>query len=161
MKFKFGFALLTFSIALFASGRFERFITHNQSYGNVAWAQDASDSEQGQDASSEPSVTPPDVQGTWSGPIVDASAGTITLTIDIFQNKSKLKGTWSAPGAGGSFKGKISSDGMTLLLKFKGHHGCKVTAPGTLDSATEMSGTYTAKHCTGITSGTYDLTLQP
>jgi hypothetical protein len=85
------------------------------------------------------------------------SGGAISTTI----NKSKLKGTWSAPGAGGSFKGKISSDGMTLLLKFKGHRGCKVTAPGTLDSATEMSGTYTAKHCTGITSGTYDLTLQP
>jgi hypothetical protein len=139
MKFKFSFALLTFSIALFASGRFERFITHSQSYGNVVWAQDASDPE----------------------PIVDASAGTTTLTIDIFQNKSKLKGTWSAPGAGGSFKGKISSDGMTVLFKFKGHHGCKVTAPGMFDSATEISGTYTSKHCSGITTGTFDLTLQP
>jgi hypothetical protein len=161
MKFKFGFALLTFSIALFASGRFERFITHGQSYGNVVWAQDASDTEQDADVSSEPSVTPPDVQGTWSGPIDDASAGTTTLTVDIFQNKSKLKGTWSAPGAGGSFKGKINSDGMSAVLKFKGHHGCKVTALDTIDSATEMSGTYKSKHCNGITSGTFDLTLQP
>jgi hypothetical protein len=161
MKFKFSFALLTFSIALFASGRFERFITHSQSCGNVVWAQDATDTEQDADVSSEPSATPPDVQGTWSGPIVDASAGTTTLTIDIFQNKSKLKGTWSAPGAGGSVKGKVSSDGMTVLFKFKGHHGCKVTAPGIFDSATEISGTYTSKHCSGITTGTFDLSLQP
>ena len=45
-----------------------------------------------------------------------------------------------------------------MLFTFKGHHGCKVTAPGTLDSATEISGTYTSKHCNGITSGTYDMT---
>ena len=32
---------------------------------------------------------------------------------------------------------------------------------GMLDSATEISGMYTSKHCVGITSGTYDLTLQP
>ncbi len=107
------------------------------------------------------SVTPPDLQGTWSGPIDDDSAGMATLTVDIFQNHSKLKGTWSVPGGSGSFKGKISSDGMTVLFKFKGHHGCKVTAPGTIDSATEISGTYTSKHCNGITSGSYDMTLQP
>ena len=160
MKFKTSFVLLTFSIALFASGPIGQVIAHSQSYGNVAWAQDAGDSEQAQDASSEPSVAPPDVQGTWSGPIDDASAGTITLTVDVFQNHSKLRGTWSVPGANGSFKGKIASDGKTVLLKFKGHHGCKVTAPGTLDSATEISGTYTSKHCNGITSGMYDLTHQ-
>ena len=155
------FMLSTFSVALFASGPVGRLIAHNQPYGNVAWAQDAGDAEQGDAVSSEPSVTPPDVQGTWSGPIDDASAGTTTLTVDIFQNKSKLKGTWSVPGGSGPFKGKISADGMTVLFKFKGHHGCKVTAPGTIDSATEISGTYTSKHCNGITSGTYDMTLQP
>jgi hypothetical protein len=161
MKFKTAFVLLTFSVALVASGPIGQVIAHSQSYGNVAWAQDAVDSEQGPDVSSEPSVTPPDVQGTWAGPIVDASAGTTTLTVDIFQNHSKLKGTWLVPGGSGSFKGKISADGMTALFKFKGHHGCKVTAPGTIDSATEISGTYTSKHCNGITSGTYDMTLQP
>jgi hypothetical protein len=161
MKFKIVLVLLTFFFALFASGPIEQLVAHNRSYGNAAWAQDAGDSEQADDASPEPSVTPPDIQGTWSGPIVDASAGTTTLTVDIFQNHSKLKGTWSVPGGSGSFKGKISSDGMTVLFKFKGHHGCKVTAPGTIDSATEISGTYTSKHCNGITSGTYDMTLQP
>ena len=155
------FMALTFSIALLASGPIEQLIAHSKSYGNVAWAQDAGDSEQADDASTEPAVTPPDLQGTWSGPIDDASAGTATLTVEIFQNHSKLKGTWSVHGGSGTFKGKISSDGMTVLFKFKGHHGCKVTAPGTIDSATEISGTYTSKHCDGITSGTYDMTQQP
>lgn len=155
------FMLFTFSIALLMSGPIGRVIAHNQPYGNVAWAQDVSDAEQGDAVSSEPAVTPPDVQGFWSGPIVDDSSGSTTLTIEIFQNKSKLKGHWSIPGASGGFKGKINSDGMSVLVKFKGHHGCKVTAPGMLDSATEISGTYTSKHCNGITSGTYDLTQQP
>src|SRR5258707_14496099 len=123
MKFKFSFALLTFSIALFASGRFERFITHSQSCGNVVWAQDATDTEQDADVSSEPSATPPDVQGTWSGPIVDSSAGTTTHTIDIFQNKSKTKSTLSAPIAGWSVNDNVSSDGITVLFKVKVHHG--------------------------------------
>lgn len=156
------FMVLTLSIALVASGPIGQLIAHSKSFGNVAWAQEADDdSVQADDASTEPAATPPDLQGTWSGPIDDASAGTATLTVDIFQNKSKLKGTWSVPGGSGPFKGKINSDGMTVLFKFKGHHGCKVTAPGTIDSATEISGTYTSKHCNGITSGTYDMTQQP
>ena len=161
MKFKIVFVLLTFSVALFASGPIEQLVAHNRSYGNAAWAQDAGDSEQVDDQSSEPSVPPPDLQGTWSGPIDDNSAGMATITVEIFQNHSKLKGTWSSPGASGKFKGKIKSNGTSVLFVFKGNHGCKVTGPGTLDSATEISGTYTSKHCNGITSGTYDMTLQP
>jgi hypothetical protein len=155
------FMLSTFSIALFASGPIGHLIAHNQPYGNVAWAQDAGDADQEDAVSSEPAVTPPDLQGTWSGPIDDDSAGSATLTVDIFQNHSKLKGTWSVPGGSGKFKGKISSDGMSAKFTFKGHHGCKVTTTGTLDSATEISGMYTSKHCIGITSGSYDMTQQP
>jgi hypothetical protein len=154
------FMLSTFSIALFASGPIGRLIAHNQPYGNVAWAQDAGDADQEDSVSSEPAVTPPDLQGTWSGPI-DDSNGTTTLTLDIFQNHSKLKGTWSVPGGSGNFKGKISSDAMSAKFTLKGHHGCKVITTGLLVSATEISGTYTSKHCNGITSGSYDLTQQP
>jgi hypothetical protein len=161
MKFKIVFVLFTFSVALFASGPIERLVTHNRSYGNAAWAQDAGDSEQADDASSEPYVPPPDVQGTWSGPVDDNSGPMTTLTLEIFQNHSKLKGTWSVASTGGKFKGKIASSGTSAVFTFKGHHGCKVTAHGTLDSATEISGTYKSKHCAGITSGSYDLTLQP
>lgn len=52
------FMALTFSIALFASGSVGQLIAHSQSYGSVAWAQ-ADDSEQPNDASTEPAVTPP------------------------------------------------------------------------------------------------------
>ena len=114
------FIALTFSIALLASGSIEQLIAHSKSYGNVAWAQDADDSEQADDASTEPAVTSPDLQGTWSGPIDDASAGTATLTVEIFQNQSKLKGTWSVPGGSGTFKGKIGSDGDDRELQVKG-----------------------------------------
>jgi hypothetical protein len=155
------FMLSTLSIALFVSGSIGRLVAHNQAFGGVAWAQDASDDQPDADVSSGPDTTPPDLQGTWSGPIDDVSAGTHTLTLDIFQNHSKLRGRWSVPGGSGSFKGKIDSDGVTAVFMFKHHHGCKVTAPGMLQSATEIKGTYTSKHCSGITSGTYDITLQP
>jgi hypothetical protein len=162
MKFKFGFALLTFSIALFASGRFERFISQSQSYGNV-WAQDAGDADQGQDVSSEPAVKPPDLQGMWSGPIDDAQFGSATITLDIRQKGSKLKGDWmTTSGGGGTFIGKVKSDGTSLSFKFKQKRGkCKVTSEGTLASATEIQGTYTSKKCGGASTGTFDLTLQP
>jgi hypothetical protein len=160
MKSKTIFMLLTFSTALFALGPIGRLIAHNQPYGNVAWAQDAGDAEQADAVSSEPATTPPDLQGTWMGPIDDNNSLSTTLTIEIFQNHSKLKGHWSIPGVSGSFKGKIKSDGASLLLSFKTRHGCKVTGPGMLKSATEISGTYTSKHCSGVTSGAYDLTHQ-
>ncbi len=155
------FMALTFSIALLHRGPIEQLIAQNQSYGNVAWAQDVGDSEQADDASTEPAMTPPDLQGTWSGPVDDDSGPMATLTLEIFQNHSKLKGTWSVANASGKFKGKISSDGTSAVFTLKGHHGCKVTTLGTLDSATEISGTYKSKHCEGITSGSFDLTAQP
>jgi hypothetical protein len=154
------FSLLAFTIALITPEHIVRMIGHSQPYTSVAWAQDATDADQEQDLSSEPDVTPPDLQGTWSGPIHDDSGPSPTLTVEIFQNHNKLKGTWSVPGGGGSFKGKINSDATSVLFKFKGTHGCKVTAPGVFDSTTEISGTYKSKHCDGITNGTFDMTQQ-
>lgn len=161
MKSKIGFALLAVLFVMFASDRIERFASHR--FAGVAWAQDASDADQADtdDVSSGPDVTPPDVQGTWSGPIVDDSAGTNTLTLDIFQNHRKLKGTWSVPGGSGKFKGKINSAATAARFTFKGEHKCVVVAPGMLVSATEIQGTYKAKHCIGITSGSFDLMQQP
>jgi hypothetical protein len=155
------FALFAFSIALITPEHIVRMIAQGQPGTSVAWAQDASDTDQDQDlSSSEPEVTPPDVQGTWSGPIHDDAGPSPTLSVDIFQNHSKLKGTWLVPGGGGSFTGKISSNGMSVLFKFKGDHKCRVTAHGGFDSATEISGTYKSKHCDGITDGTFDMTQQ-
>jgi hypothetical protein len=159
MKFKATFALLAVSFVMFASDGIVRFASHR--FAGVAWAQDATDADQADDVSSGPDVAPPDLQGTWTGPIVDESSGTHTLTLDIFQNHSKLKGTWSVPGGSGKFKGKINSAATAARFTFKGNHKCVVNAPGELVSATEIQGTYTSKHCSNVTSGSFDLTLQP
>jgi hypothetical protein len=160
MKFKIGFALLAVSFVMFALGGIERFASHR--FAGVAWAQDASDADQGEDVSSEPSVAPPDLKGMWSGLIDDNTFGSSTFTIDITQKKSKLKGNWMiSAGGSGTFVGKVKSDGVSLTFKFKQKHSkCKVAAEGTLTTATEIQGTYTSKKCGGASTGMFDLTLQ-
>ena len=159
MNFKTFFVLLTFPIALFAAGPIAQLIVQGHLYGDVAWGQDASGADDGEAASSEPAVTPPDIHGPWLGSIDDPSLGMVGLQVDIFQNGSKLNGTFAASvGAHGTFKGNIGSDGMTVTMKFKQkHHNCKVTTVGTLVDPTRIEGTYTSKHCGKLSSGTFFL----
>jgi hypothetical protein len=162
MKSKIGFVVLVFLIGPFAPGQIVRFVTHTQPDASVAWAQDASDTEQSEDVSPEPAVAPPDISGMWSGPIDDDTFGMATFTVDITQKGSKLKGDWMvSTGFSGTFTGKIESNGVSLTFKLKVKHDskCKVTAKGTLESATEISGTYTSKKCADATSGSFDLSL--
>jgi len=158
MKFKTVFVLLTFPIALFASGPIAQMIAHGNSPGNLAWAQET-DADVAENAQSEPAVAPPNVQGTWAGTFDDPSLGIFDITLDIFQNKSKLVGTFmTSVNAHGTFKGKIAADGMTITLKFRQtHHSCKVTTVGTLTDATDISGTYTSKHCGSLSSGSFSV----
>lgn len=157
------FVILTFVVAMFVPSRIARLITH-QPYGSVAWAQETTEAEQSEDVTSEPDVTPPAIAGTWSGPITDDTFGGATFTADIFQKKSKLRGDWSvSAGGSGTFKGKIKSDGVTVAFKFKEKgKACQVaSSDATLINAdTEMTGTYTAKHCSHATTGHFDLTKQ-
>ena len=117
--------------------------------------------------SSEPDskVKPPNISGMWSGHIVDNELGSATLTVDIQQKGSKLKGDWMTEGGlTGTFKGKIKSDGMSVTLTFgKKHSKCRIFAEGTLGAApveadlavpevapyTSIEGTYTSKKCIG------------
>src|SRR6202451_3507873 len=72
-------AVLVFAIALFVPGRIVRLIAHGQSYGGVAWAQDATDTDapdptdtdDSADVSTEPATAPPDIAGDWSGDVDD------------------------------------------------------------------------------------------
>ena len=177
------FALVAFSIAIFASGRIVQSVTPGQSYSGVAWAQDATDqdatdADQGDDVSSEPDskVKPPNISGLWSGDIDDNTFGSATLTIDIRQKGSKIKGDWmTLGGTTGTFKGKIKSDGMSMSLTFgKKHSKCRIFAEGTLGEATPVAadlavpevsqftsieGTYTSKKCSDASSGNFGLTL--
>ena len=177
------FVLVAFSIAIFASGRIVQSVTPGQSYGGLAWAQDATDqdgtdADQGDDVSSEPDskVKPPNISGLWSGDIDDNAFGSATLTIDIRQKGSKLKGDWMTEGGlTGTFKGKIKSDGLSVSLTFgKKHSKCRIFAEGTLGEATPVAadqavpevaaftsieGSYTSKNCTDASTGMFNLML--
>ena len=182
------FVLVAFSIAIFASGRIVQSVGLGQSYSGVAWAQDVTDqdatdqdgtdADQGDDVSSEPDskVKPPNISGMWSGDIVDNELGSATLTVDIRQKGSKLKGDWmTVGGTTGTFKGKIKSDGMSITLTFGMKHSkCRIFAEGTLGQATPVAadlavpevspyttieGTYTSKKCSDASTGNFGLTL--
>jgi hypothetical protein len=159
MTFKTVFVLLTFPIALLASGPIAQLVAHGHPYSNPAWAQDATDADVGENVSSEPAVAPPNVQGTWAGTFDDPGLGIFDITLDFFQNHSKLVGTFKTSiNAHGTFKGKIASDGTTITLKFRqNHHPCRVTTVGTLVDATDIQGNYTSKHCGGLSSGTFSV----
>src|SRR5580698_95970 len=141
------FVLVAFLIAIFASGRIVQSVTPGQSYS-----------------------------GIWSGDIDDNTFGSATLTIDIRQKGSKIKGDWMTEGGTtGTFKGKIKSDGMSISLTFgKKHSKCRIFAEGTLGEATPVAadlavpevspftsieGTYTSKKCSDASSGNFGLTL--
>ena len=159
MTFKTAFVLLTFPIALLASGPIVNLFAHGNPYDNLAWAQDATDSDQGESVPSEPAAAPPNVQGTWAGSIDDPSLGMFNITLDIFQNQNKLNGTFTTSvNAHGTFKGKIASDEMTITLKLKqNHHSCTVTTVGKLVDPTDINGTYTSKHCGKLSSGAFSV----
>jgi hypothetical protein len=174
MKPKIGLALLTFSVALFASGPVANLISHSKSYGNVAWAQDAGDStDDGADVATEPDkkVPPPDIAGDWSGSIIDDDALSTTFAIEVFQKHSKIMGSWTTgAGGSGSYKGSISSNGEDLKFKLKQKgNKCSISAKGTIQLPVEISGgtvseptiegTYNSKKCQGVTKGTFTLTM--
>ena len=170
------FAVLVFAIALFASGPIARIVAHGQSDAGVAWAQDATDTDDSADVSTEPAVKPPDIAGDWAGDIDDnnPAIGEASFSIDIFQKKSKLKGDWTTGlGGSGTFTGKIKADGETLSFKLKQKHSkCKTKSEGTLEVPADVSpdvvaqpeivGTYTTNgKCDGAEGGTFTLTFVP
>ncbi len=103
-------AVLVFAIALFVPGRIVRLIANGQTYGGVAWAQDATDTDDSADVSTEPATAPPDIEGDWAGEIDDNNPdiGELAFSIEVFQKKSKFNGNWVIGSEfTGSFKGKI------------------------------------------------------
>jgi hypothetical protein len=167
------FVGLVLSLALFLP---VRVVTHGQSYP-VAWAQDATDSDDSADVSTEPTTAPPDIAGDWSGEIDDNNPeiGEHTFSIEVFQKKSKFKGDWvTGNGGSGTFKGKIKADGTSLSFKFKQKHTkCHFTSEGTLGLTAEpdvsgiqepeITGTYkpsSTEKCEGVEGGTFQLIFE-
>ena len=85
-----------------------------------------------------------------------------SLTVDIFQKHSQLRGDWHTASniQMGTFKGTIRPDGTTISFKLRSNgKKCKVTVDASLISADQITGTYSTKSCAGVTSGTVSLTL--
>jgi len=85
MTFKTMFVLLTFPIAVFASGLIADLVAHGHLYGNSAWAQDAIDAGVGENVSSEPAVAPPTLQGACAGTFDDPASGYSTSPSTFFR----------------------------------------------------------------------------
>ena len=168
------FVGLVLFLALFLPARL---LTLGQPNTGVAWAQDAPDSDDSADVSTEPATAPPNIEGDWSGSIDDNNPdiGEHTFSIDVFQKNSKFKGEWeTGNGGSGTFKGKIKSDGTSLTFKLKQKHSkCHLTSEGTLGlTATpdvsvvqepEISGQYktsSPEKCDGAEGGTFQLIFE-
>jgi hypothetical protein len=157
------FIVLTFSIAIFASGRIEQLIAKGQATSDIAWAQDATDANDGGVVSSDrdeknPS---PNLTGNWVGELEDNTLGESQLNLEMGDKKGKLKGGWGDDSVGGGmFKGKVKGDKVTFTFK-SAKKGCEITAAGTLDDPTLIEdGTFKSKGCAEATSGEFFLELQ-
>jgi hypothetical protein len=155
--------VLIFSIALFASGRIEQLIAKGHAINGIAWAQDATDANDGPDVSSEPDKKDPlpNLTGNWVGQLEDNTLGESQLNLEMGDKKGKLKGGWGDDSVGGGmFKGKVKGEKVTFTFK-SAKKGCEITAAGTLDGPTLIEhGTFKSKDCAEATSGEFFLELQ-
>ena len=169
MHAKIGFVIIAAALATFAMGRFESLAAHRGFGGSVACAQesgDTADDASSQDDAVAPDVTAAQIQGTYSGMIVDANLGTGTYLggfIPAIHSHSKLLGTWSDSliNVPGFIKGSVKPSGAISLsyrLKIKGR--CVFKFHGMFNNG-EISGTYTTNGCTGpLSQGTIDIFRQ-
>jgi hypothetical protein len=170
------YVFLAFFIALFVPGRFVSLVGHSQPWSGVAWAQDATDTDDNSDVSAV-KVAPPDIAGNWTGQIDDNELGFATFEVDISQKHAKIKGTYTAGAAAGAFKGKIGSNGVTISFNLKQEKSkCRIKAAGTLTEPVpadqgeaivaqpQIVGTYTVnKKCAdeNLAGGSFTITLTP
>src|SRR5258707_15494497 len=169
MHAKIGFVIMVTALATFAMGRFERLAAHHGFSGSVVWAQesdDPADEASSQDVAAAPDVTTQQIQGTYSGMIVDDNLGSGTYLggfIPKIRSKSKFVGTWtdSLINVPGFINASVKSNGAisaTYRLKIKGR--CVFKFHGMFENG-EISGTYTTNGCTGpLSHGTLDIIRQ-
>ena len=169
MHAKIGFVIVITAFATFAIGRFESLAAHRGFSGSVACAQesgDTADDASSQDDAVAPDVTAAQIQGTYSGMIVDDNLGSGTYLggfIPKIHSRSKILGTWvdGLNNVPGSIKGTVKSNGAinaTYRLKIKGH--CLFKFQGMFNNG-EISGTYTTNGCSGpLSHGTLDIFRQ-
>lgn len=104
------------------------------------------------------------IAGTWSGTSESDFDGTGTLTLHLTQNKTKISGSFTLlatnANAGGTVKGEIADDVLTLTLKnTSSEPHCIAKIIATVDDD-DLMGAYLlkgGKQCKG--TGTFDLSL--
>jgi len=108
---------------------------------------------------SKPQKPPPhEVQGAWCGSINDSRFGLGTISMIISQKGTRLSGTWTSDLiVGGTFKGKVSGNLVTLTLR-QDSTQCRATVNGTLVESGEITGTYIIFGCHQSDGGTFDMT---
>ena len=106
------------------------------------------------------------IGGHWSGGVTDSSLGAGTLDLLLNQHERvKLGGGFdmsfaSAEDFAGSLKGTSNKKGVTLTLKPNKQQNCRVALSPTSVSGAEIKGTYSTSKCTGLTSGSFDVTFE-
>lgn len=160
-------AILVVSLASFAIGRVNGLVARYRPDPAVAWAQDSTqaDSDAAQSDSvdnfieSEPDQksTPPTVGGAWCGSLEDNQLGSGTISMNILQKGSKIRGSWTDDlGASGTLKGKVRGDAVVVTLKPRGTN-CRYHVNGTLVSPTEITGNYSIFGCHIADGGNFDI----
>jgi len=102
--------------------------------------------------------------GIWTGTMNDARSGAGTLRLRLESGQAGIvSGTWSVtfPERGNNNSGEISSSAPASNLAFT--FGCTPSGSGGMVgtlAGNRITGTYFALSCTGVTSGSMDLTKQ-
>jgi hypothetical protein len=136
--------------------------------GSFARAEDAADTG---DVTA-PDALPVNVQGSWTGPIIDNVMGAGSISVDISQTNRRLNGGWSAtfptsPVFLGNFDGRASARAVNLRLDSSvfDRKGCRLVFHSITASGTEIQGNYHWVNCgkqfRGDRGGTIDITPAP
>jgi hypothetical protein len=159
-------AILAVALASFAIGSVGELVAQYGPDPAVAWAQDSTqiaNAAQGGSADnfveSEPDQksTPPNVGGAWCGSLEDNQLGSGTISMNILQKGSKIRGSWTDDlGASGTLKGKVQGDAVVVTLKPRGTN-CRYHVNGTLVTPTEISGNYSIFGCHIADGGNFDI----
>jgi hypothetical protein len=101
---------------------------------------------------------PPNVAGSWCGPVKDNDLGSGQINLSINQSGKQLSGSWSDDfGGSGSLTGKINGTAVSAKLRDQANK-CKLQVNGTLVSPGEITGTYSQFGCHQADGGSFDIT---
>jgi hypothetical protein len=111
-------------------------------------------------------VASADVSGLWSGTANDEVArGAISVDVTFTQNGCAIGGTWQtdfpAPGTGQSQDIRGFTDGAAIRFEIKAPTvSCRTRITATVDSPTQITGTYATRNCSQSDAGDFVITFR-